>query len=296
MRFLLIAVFVLAWTAATTPGRAEEPAVIKLWPEGAPLAKGSADSDQPTLTVWPAPADKANGTAVVICPGGGYWNLATDHEGKQIAEWFNHLGISAFMLKYRLAKHGYHHPAPMLDVQRALRYVRANAGQWKIDPQRIGVMGFSAGGHLASTAATHLDAGKADAPDKIDRAGCRPDFAILCYPVVTLGSEYTHQGSQKNLLGEQPESRLIEDLSNEKQVGKDSPPTFLFHTNEDNSVLPENSVKFYLALRKQGVPAELHIYEKGKHGIGLGAGIEGTSTWPDRLRDWLGVRGLLKKG
>lgn len=283
---------VLSLAAAS---QAQEPTVVKLWPNGAPLAKGDSDKDQPTLTLWPAPADKANGTAVVICPGGGYAGLATDHEGKQIAEWLNTLGISAFMLKYRLGTSGYRHPAPMLDVQRAIRYVRANATQWQVDPQRIGVMGFSAGGHLASTAATHYDAGKPDAADPIDRVSCRPDFAILCYPVVMFDSKVTHKGSQHNLLGDNPDPGLVESLSNEKQVTKDTPPTFLFHTNEDTSVPPENSVMFYLALRQHGVPAELHIYEKGRHGIGLGKQVEGTNTWPDRLRGWFGVRGLLKK-
>jgi acetyl esterase/lipase len=295
MRIPLIAMLGLTWTIATMPGQAAEPSVVKLWPDGAPLAKGSAESDQPTLTIWPAPADKANGSAVVLCPGGGYWNLATGHEGKDVAEWFNQLGVSVFMLKYRLAQYGYQHPAPLLDVQRAIRYVRAGANQWKVDPRRIGVMGFSAGGHLASTAATHYDAGKADSTESIDRASCRPDFAILCYPVVMLGSDYTHKGSQQNLLGANPDPQLIENLSNEKQVTKETPPTFLFHTGEDAAVAPENSVMFYLALRKHGVPAELHIYEKGAHGIGLGANVEGAKTWPDRLRDWLGVRGLLKK-
>jgi acetyl esterase/lipase len=295
MMYRFAAFFVLVFSGLAPQCQADEPAVIKLWPEGAPLAKGSSEHDQPTLTIWPAATDQANGTAVVLCPGGGYMGLATGHEGKEIAEWFNKLGVSVFMLKYRLAKFGYKHPAPLLDVQRAIRYVRTNAEKWNVDPHRIGVMGFSAGGHVASTVATHFDAGKADSVDKIDQASCRPDFAVLCYPVVMFGSEYTHKGSQKHLLGEKPDPQLVEGLSNEKQVTKETPPTFLFHTNEDIGVVPENSVMFYLALRKHGVPAELHIYEKGKHGIGLGTSIEGTRTWPDRLHDWLGVRGLLKK-
>lgn len=286
-------VFVVLGLAVSV--QAAEPAIVTLWPEGAPQAKGNSDRDQPTLTIWPAPKDTANGTAIVICPGGGYGMLATDHEGLQIADWFNKLGISAFMLKYRLGTSGYRHPVPMLDVQRAIRYVRANAGEWQVDPHRIGVIGFSAGGHLASTAATHFDAGKADASDPIERVSCRPDFAILCYPVIMFDSGFTHQGSQRNLLGDNPDAKLVESLSNEKQVSKDTPPTFLFHTDEDKAVPAENSVMFYLALRRHGVPAELHIYEKGKHGVGLGAGVEGSQTWPDRLHDWLGVRGLLKK-
>ena len=271
------------------------PEVIKLWPEGAPLAKGEHEHDQPTITAFLAPADKANGAAVVLCPGGGYSGLAVGHEGKDIAEWFNQRGVSAFMLKYRLASHGYRHPAPLLDVQRAIRTVRSRASEWNVDPARVGVMGFSAGGHLASTVATHFDAGKSDATDKIEQQSCRPDFAVLCYPVVMFDSPYTHQGSQKNLLGAEADAELVESLSNEKQVTKETPPTFLFHTNEDAAVVPENSVMFYLALRKNGVPAELHIYEKGRHGIGLGADVPGTNTWSDRLADWLAVRGLLQK-
>lgn len=283
----------LGCVALVSPAISADPTVIKLWPDGAPLAKGQAETDQPTITAYPAPADKSNGCAVVLCPGGGYWMLATGHEGKDIAEWFNKLGVGVFMLKYRLASNGYHHPAPLMDVQRAIRTVRTNASEWKVDPNRIGVMGFSAGGHLASTAATHFDAGKSDSPDKIDQASSRPDFAILCYPVVMFNSPYTHNGSQKNLIGENADPQLVESLSNEKQVTKDTPPTFLFHTNEDGGVVPENSVMFYLALRKHGVPAELHIYEKGPHGIGLGPNVPGSSTWPDRLADWLKNRGLL---
>jgi acetyl esterase/lipase len=275
---------------------AEEPDVIKLWPNGAPLATGETEKDQPTLTLFPAPADKATGTAVVICPGGGYSGLATDHEGVQIAKFFNNVGVSAFMLKYRLATSGYHHPAPLLDAQRALRTVRARAKEWNVDPQRIGVMGFSAGGHLASTLGTHFDAGKTDASDPIDQLSCRPDFLILCYPVIMFDSPYTHRGSQTRLLGENPDPKLLESLSNEKQVTKDTPPTFLFHTNADAGVVPENSVMFYLALRKNGVPAELHIYQDGPHGIGLGAKVPGTNSWPERLTEWLRGRGLLKKG
>jgi acetyl esterase/lipase len=274
---------------------AEEPPVIKLWPQGAPLAKGDKETDQPTITVFLAPSDKATGTAVVICPGGGYSGLATSFEGVEIANFFNKLGVSAFMLRYRHGGNGYRHPAPLIDAQRALRTVRARAAEWHLNPQRIGIIGFSAGGHLASTLGTHFDAGQSDAEDPIDRVSCRPDFLILCYPVVMLDSPYTHPGSQQNLLGEQPDPKMLENLSNEKQVTKDTPPTFMFHTNADIRVPPENSVMFYLALRKHGVPSELHIYQDGKHGVGLAARVPATSSWPERLIDWMRLRGLLNK-
>lgn len=264
--------------------------VITLWPDGAPGAVGSEEEDKPSLTVYLPPAGKANGSAVVICPGGGYGHLAVDHEGKQPAEWLNSLGVTAFMLKYRLAPR-YHHPAPLQDAQRALRIVRSRAKEWDVEPKRIGVWGFSAGGHLASTAATHFDAGNPDASDPIDKISSRPDFAILCYPVITLEPPYAHMGSRKNLLGERPDSQLLQSLCNHKQVTAKTPPTFLMHTNADSGVVPENSVLFYLALRKAGVPAELHIYEKGPHGVGLAPKDPVLSTWPDRLSAWLKGRG-----
>jgi acetyl esterase/lipase len=268
------------------------PVLIPLWPNGAPGAVGHDEADKPSLTMYMPSADKANGTAVVICPGGGYGFLAMDHEGRQVAEWFNKHGVTAFVLKYRIAPR-YHHPAPLEDAQRALRLVRARAGEWKVDPHRIGIMGFSAGGHLASTAGTHFDSGKADAEDPIDRVSCRPDFMILCYPVISFTDPSTHVGSRNNLLGKKPDPNLVENLSNEKQVTAQTPPTFLFHTNEDKGVPAENSVLFYLALRRAGVPAELHIYEKGQHGVGLAPNIPVLSSWPERLEGWLRVRGLL---
>jgi acetyl esterase/lipase len=301
----LIVLFVLSARGAAGDSAAGKP-VIVLWPEGAPGAHGSSEKDKPTLTVHlPAP-DKANGCAVVICPGGGYQHLAIDYEGHDVAEWFNTFGVAGFVLRYRLAPE-YHHPAPMLDVQRAIRTVRAKAGDWKIDSHHIGVMGFSAGGHLASTAATHFDSGRPDAgrsdagqssaADPVDHQSCRPDFAILAYPVITMTGKFGHSGSKKNLLGEHPDPQLAESLSNEKQVTRETPPTFLFHTSEDTAVPAENSVRFYLALRKAGVPAEMHIYEKGRHGLGLGTKDPkiawALGTWPARLHDWMQLRGLL---
>jgi acetyl esterase/lipase len=274
--------------------KADAPKVELLWPDGAPGAKGAEAADKPTLTISLPPADKASGAAVVICPGGGYGFLAVDHEGKQIAEWLNQRGIAAFMLKYRIAPR-YRHPAPLQDAQRALRTVRARAKEWNVDPKRIGIWGFSAGGHLASTAGTHFDDGNADAKDPIERASCRPDFLILCYPVITLETPYAHMGSRDNLLGKNPDAKLVQSLCNEKQVTAKTPPTFLFHTNADAGVVPENSVLFYLALRKAKVPAELHIYEKGPHGVGLAQKDPVLKSWPDRLESWLKARGYLKK-
>ena len=219
--------------------------------------------------------------------------MATDHEGRQFAQWFNGFGMACFMLEYRHRGRGYGHPAPLQDAQRAIRIVRANAAEWNVDPDRIGIMGFSAGGHLASTAGTHFDGGNPDAADPIQRVSCRPDFLLLCYPVIALDEPYTHRGSQNNLLGADADPALVRSLSNEKQVTPQTPPTFLFHTDEDTVVPVENSVQFYLALRRAGVPAEMHIYRSGPHGVGLATKLPGTSSWPDRLKDWMQGQGLL---
>jgi acetyl esterase/lipase len=300
---MVVIAVVLVLEAAGLP-RAEaqttapKPEVVWLWPEGAPGALGKEDVDKPSLTIFPAPSDKANGTAVVICPGGGYGHLATDHEGFEVAEWLNARGVAAFMLTYRLAPR-YHHPAPLQDAQRALRTVRARARDWKVEPTRIGIWGFSAGGHLASTLGTHFDDGKADAGDPVERVSCRPDFMILCYPVITLKPLNAHIGSLHNLLGKNPDPQLVESLSNETQVTPRTPPTFLMHTDGDTGVVPENSVLFYLALRKAKVPAEMHIFEKGPHGVGLAQSVKdnpGLTGWPNQLADWMTLRGLLKKG
>jgi acetyl esterase/lipase len=261
-----------------------------LWPGGAPGAVGNEDADRPSLTIRLAP--KANGAAVVVCPGGGYRNLAMDHEGVQIADWLNARGVSAFILKYRLGPR-YRHPAPLQDAQRAIRTVRARAEEFHVAPDRIGIWGFSAGGHLASTAGTHFDAGNPDAADPVDRASSRPDFLILAYPVISLTTQYAHGGSRRNLLGENPDPKLVESLSNDLQVTAKTPPAFLFHTDADQGVPPENSALFYLALRKAGVPAELHIYERGPHGVGLAPKDPVLATWAGRLADWMKLRGLI---
>jgi len=259
----------------------EQPKTELLWPNGAPGAVGEEDKDKPSITIYPPPKTIAIPTAVVVCPGGGYGALAMDHEGVQIARWLNSLGISAFVLKYRLGPR-YRHPIMINDAHRAIEIVRTRAQEFGIAPNRIGIWGFSAGGHLASTAATHFTAEN------------RPDFAVLAYPVISFTTAFTHQGSKRNLLGDNPDPKLVEDLSTELRVTKDTPPTFLFHTNEDTGVPPENSVLFYLALRKAGVPAELHIYERGRHGLGLAHMDAAGGSWPGRLADWLRTRGLLK--
>lgn len=286
-RGCFLVIIMLAVAPRADGADAAEPKSPKLlWPHGAPGAKGQADADKPAVFVYPAPAEKAIGAAVVVCPGGGYGHLAIDHEGHQVARWLNDHGISAFVLKYRIAPR-YHHPAPLQDAQRAIRTVRALAPSMHIDPKRIGIWGFSAGGHLASTAGTHFDAGKPDAEDPIERQSCRPDFLILAYPVITLKPPYAHMGSRNNLLGKDADPKLVDELSNDERVTAQTPPTFLFHTDADRGVLPENSILFYRALKKHKVPAELHIYEKGNHGVGLAPNDAVLSTWPDRLADWL---------
>lgn len=271
--------------------RAQDPRTFPLWTGPAPGATGTADADVPTLTYYPA-YGRGAGTAVIVAPGGGYGNLAMNHEGRQVANWLNSLGVAAFVLKYRLGP-TYHHPIELGDAQRAVRIVRTFAQHASVSPTRIGFMGFSAGGHLASTIATHFDAGNPSAADPIDRASSRPDFLILGYPVVISTPPYAHQGSFRNLLGDHPDPALLGNLSNDRQVTKDTPPTFLFHTNADTTVPAENSVYFYLALRKAGVPAELHIFEPGAHGVGLGMNDPVLSGWPPLLATWLRQRGLL---
>ncbi|QDU98350.1 alpha/beta hydrolase [Lignipirellula cremea] len=295
-RFLSLIVLLLV-AASFSVATAAEPKSEPIWPQGAPGALGETANDQPQLIISLPDPDRATGAAIVICPGGGYGHLAMSHEGRDVADWLNNLGVAAFVCDYRHRGKGYGHPAPMQDVQRALRIVRARAKEFHVDPQRIGVLGFSAGGHLASTAATHFDAGDAEAADPLDRVSCRPDFAILCYPVILLGNPLGHAGSQKNLLGENADPALIAAFSNEKQVTAETPPTFLWHTSEDRGVPPQNSVAFYLALLDAKVPAELHIFEKGGHGMGLvhRAPELPAANWPKLCEAWLRHRGLLNQ-
>ncbi|HYG34655.1 MAG TPA: alpha/beta hydrolase [Clostridia bacterium] len=266
-----------------------------LWPDGAPGALGKAEKDIPTLTPYlPDPA-KATGAAVVICPGGGYGMLAS-HEGVDYARFLNEQGIAGFVLKYRLGSGGYRHPVMLQDAARAVRTVRARAGEWKLDPKRIGIMGSSAGGHLASTLLTHFDSGKPDAADPIERQSSRPDLGILCYAVITMG-QFTHQGSKNNLLGNEPSAELVRQLSNELQVTKETPPCFVWHTWEDTAVPVENSLQFVEALQKAHVPFDFHIYQKGAHGLGLGSAKWDPAHRHPWTRDcvyWLQVQGFAK--
>ena len=261
-----------------------------LWPGGAPGAQGTEEIDKPTLTVF-LPAGNPTRTGVVIAPGGGYAHLAFDKEGTDVARWLNARGVAAFVLKYRLGPK-YHHPIELGDAQRAIRMVRAHAGEWGVAPDHIGMMGFSAGGHLAATAGTKFDAGSAGATDPIERQGSRPDFLILGYPVIEMAGPETHTGSRKYLLGDQPNARLLESLSADRQVTRETPPTFLFSTTDDKTVPVMNSVLFYSALVKAGVPVEMHLFQHGAHGAGLAAANPQLSVWPELLIKWMRERGL----
>ncbi len=267
---------------------------VPLWEGKAPLARGTDAEDTPTLTRYFPDPDKASGTAVVICPGGGYGHLALGHEGEAVAQWLLDEGIAAFVLQYRHAPR-YRHPAPLTDAQRALRTVRAHAEEWGIRPDCIGILGFSAGGHLTATAGTQFEPGDATASDPIERVSSRPDFLVLVYPVITLESPYTHMGSRNNLLGRLAKKDEITFMSAENRVTKDTPPAFLVHGDEDTAVPAENTILFYSALRKKGVQgSEIHLYKKGPHGFGLGTDDPVLSTWPTHCIAWLRGLGKLK--
>jgi acetyl esterase/lipase len=278
---LLACVSIFTTTVSYAQSASDQPqSPVVLWPDGAPGALGKEATDIPTLTpFWPSP-EKATGAGMVICPGGGYAMLAP-HEGEGYAHWLNQQGIAAFVLKYRLGSSGYRHPRMLQDAARAVRLVRFHAGDWKLEAHRLGIIGSSAGGHLASTLLTHFDAGRADAADPIDRVSSRPDLGVLCYAVITMGDE-THAGSRENLLGKDPSPTLIQELSNEQHVTPETPPCFIFHTYDDGAVPVENSLDFAAALRRAKVPFELHIYEHGAHGLGLGT----KSADPAQMHPW----------
>jgi len=285
---LILAVLALSVRAQTNP-------VVALWLGDAPGSRGAGEGHSPTLTVFPADPGLVTGAAMVICPGGGYGHLA-EHEGAGDARWLNELGITAFVLKYRLGSAGYRHPVMMQDAARAVRLVRAHAAEWGIDTNRVGIIGSSAGGHLASTLVTHFDGGQADAEDPIERQSSRPNVGVLCYPVITLG-EFTHQGSKKNLLGINAPPELMQLLSNELQVTSNTPPCFLWHTVEDKTVPVENSLQFASALRTHGVKFELHLYERGGHGLGLGSrewNPEKHHPWVAECQRWLHEQGFAR--
>lgn len=284
--------------------------VIKLWPAGVPNSKPDPsykpqiDSNQywtwekdiknPTLGYYPAPAAKSIGTAVIICPGGGYSVLAIKHEGSKVAKWLNTIGVTAFVLKYRLPDTAIminKTIGPLQDAQRAMRIVRRHAKQWHINPNRIGIMGFSAGGHVASTLSTHYDQ---VVYKVVDSTSARPDFSILIYPVISMEAKITHMGSRINLLGRHPSPALVRLYSNELQVNKDTPPAFLVQAMDDNVVPVQNSIDYALALRKYKIPCELHLYERGGHGFGLGRNHDTESSWPEACARWLKMHGLIK--
>lgn len=291
---------------------AATPAVLPLWPEGVPAARradapaargdigpereergGIANVSQPTLTVVPPAVDRPNGTAVILCPGGGYSFLSSNREGQQYAAWLSTLGITTFILKNRLQEWG--HPAPLQDVLRAIRLVRSRAAEFGVDPKRIGVMGSSAGGHLAASASTLFDHADGRTGAALDAVSARPDFAVLVYPVITMVDPAAHAGSRKALLGTAPSAELLTLMSVEKQVSAATPPTLLLHTQGDPAVPAENSILYYQALTRARVPAELYVFEQGGHGIGMRDGLGTASAWPRRTEDWLRQRGLLSK-
>lgn len=265
---------------------------VPLWENGAPEQNGDTDLDTPAYIVR-LPKENNTGVAIVVCPGGGYGHLAVDHEGYQVADWLNEHGIAAIITRYRYSP--YRHPVPQMDAQRAVRTVRHHAKEWNIDPNKVGILGFSAGGHLASTVSTHHETVSPINNDPIDTLSSRPDFAVLIYPVISFTTEYTHKGSRRNLLGDNPDEALVKKLSNELSVTENNPPTFLMHTYEDSGVPPENSILFYLALRKAGVPAEMHVYEPGRHGFGLALDHPVLSSYPPRIIDWLKVRKFINE-
>jgi acetyl esterase/lipase len=289
---LVTARIVLA-QATTEPATAPSESPVRLWDHEAPGALGTADADIPTLTPFPASVENKTAAAFIVCPGGGYQHLSP-REGPPVARWLNTLGINAFVLKYRIGPR-YHHPVEMEDMQRAIRLVRARASEWHIDPKRIGIIGFSAGGHLASTAATHFVDGNPAASDPVDRASSRPDLVILLYPVITMMDPYVHASSRTNLLGTQPDPALMALLSNERHVTPETPPCFIVHTADDRTVPVQNSLMFALALRDNKVPVELHIFEHGPHGFALGGNDPVLSTWPGLAANWLHAHGFEKQ-
>lgn len=290
-RFLAGAALVLMTTVGCTQGSGGR--AVLLWPNGAPGARGSAEIDKPSLTIF-LPAANPTRTGVVIAPGGGYVHLEMEKEGFAEARWLTERGVAAFVLRYRLGPK-YHFPIELEDAQRALRMVRAHAAEYGVVADHVGMMGFSAGGHLTVTAGTHWDEGDAKASDPIERQGSRPDFLVLGYPVITMMGADAHAGSKQALLGDSPDPKLQAALSAETQVTERTPPTFLFATTDDSIVPVMNSVMFYTALVKAGVPAEMHLFQHGAHGTGLAQGNPELRVWPDLMIRWmhqLGYAGL----
>lgn len=276
-------------------------AAIPLWPEGVPNARsiGAEKLDdgrisnvsEPTLTVFKPAVDRRSKTAVIICPGGGYQFVSAEREGEQYANWLSSLGVTAFVLKYRMAEFG--HPAPLQDVLRAVRLVRSQAAAYGIDPNTIGVMGSSAGGHLAASSGTLFDHALGRTGHTLDSVSARPDFLLLMYPVIAMEGPSIHAGSRRALLGDAPSPAAVQLMSVEKQVSSATPPTFLTHSQDDGAVPVENSILFYQALTRHKVPAEMYLYARGGHGMGMRMGQGNASTWPRRAEEWLRDRKLI---
>jgi acetyl esterase/lipase len=285
----ILTLFLLTCTIALS----QEPTVEYLWPNGAPDAKGDSAGDKPTLTFFFP--EKPNGAAIVICPGGAYRGLAATYEGDEVARWCNTFGVTGIVLRYRHARSGagYKHPTPLLDAQHALSLVRCRARELGIDSNKIGILGFSAGGHLAASLGTHFTPKDRSALDPLNGVSCRPDFMILIYPVITMDSTFTNRASRESLLGLNPAQEVVDLMSNEKQVTPDSPPGFIVHTTDDQAVPVENAVAMYTALRKADVPAEMHIFQHGAHGFGLGFNKGAVEAWPELCKTWMKNRGLI---
>lgn len=259
--------------------------IAYLWPSGAPGAKGNDEQDKPHLEIFGA-SGPGRHTAVIVCPGGGYVHLAYEKEGTRIAEWLNLRGITAFVLTYRLAPR-YTYPSPILDGERAVRWVRDHAAEYDVDPDHVGMWGFSAGGHLVGIVGTHFDAGNPSAADPIDRVSDRPDFVISSYGGLSLQPGIARPGAMRPFLGENPSPALIEDMSPDKHVTPQTPPFFLYATATDQSVPVRSSVSFYMAMIRAGAPVELHLFQNGPHGTALGQGYAALSAWPELLENWL---------
>ncbi len=280
----------------TTPLFAQDK-VLKVWPNGAPNHNGMDEPEEKfegarvrnvseaEMYVYLPEKEKNTGAAVVICPGGGYWIEAMDHEGYQMAEWLQEKGVAGIVLKYRLP-YG-HHEIPSGDARRAMRIVRSHAEEWRIDPSKIGIAGSSAGGHLASTVGTRFDYGNTESNDPLEKLSSRPDFMLLLYPVISFREAFGHMGSRKNLIGEGNNWELVEKYSNELHVSPETPPTFLVLADDDKGVVPRNSVEFYLALKENNVPAEMHIFAEGGHGFGMNKKNLPVDQWPELFLNWL---------
>jgi acetyl esterase/lipase len=297
----------LTMTALLNGARAADPVKeILLWPAGHPGNAGGEptvagtpewlelDKENPSITPFLPEPDKRNGSAVVVCPGGGYGHHAMGHEGQAIAEWLRDRGVAGIVLRYRCGGGKNQQPAPLEDAQRAIRMVRSRAGEWGIDPERVGVLGSSAGGHLASTAATMFDDGQADASDPIEQLSSRPAFAVLLYPVISMEKGIAHGGSRDNLLGKEPSDELVAQWSTDRRVTDRTPPTLIISTSDDKTVPIKNSLLFYEALLAHKVPAEMHIWETGGHGFGLRGGDRPVDQWVEQLEPWLRARGHVK--